>query len=119
MIESKYLDLENRTKDYSLSIRDFCYQCNKDIINIEYIRQLIRSAGSVGANYIEANDSLGGKDKMMKIRISKKEAKESAYWLSHISTYDDSNLENRKTILTTEANELVLIMAAILRKLQD
>ncbi len=116
---SKYLDLEKRTQGFSLSVRDFCYSCNKEEINLIYIKQLVRSAGSVGANYIEANDSLGNKDKKMKIRISKKEAKESAYWLSHISSHNDKYVESIKMELITEANELVLILASILRKLDD
>jgi len=51
------------------------------ISNIEYGKQLIRSSGSQAANYIEANESLGRKDFMMKIRICRKEAKESRLWL--------------------------------------
>lgn len=70
--ENKYTDLELRTERFSLSVRDFCLCCKLDVINREYIKQVVRSAGSVGANYIEANDSLGTKDKKMKIRISKK-----------------------------------------------
>ncbi len=116
---SKYNDLEERTEKFSLNVRDFCYTCKRDIINIEYIKQLVRSAGSVGANYIEANDGLGNKDKKMKIRISKKEAKESVYWLKHISTFDDVTLEETRLQLMKEASELILILAAILRKLID
>jgi four helix bundle protein len=115
---SKYNDLEKRTKLFSLNTRDFCYKCKKDVINIEYIKQLVRSAGSVGANYIEANDGLGMKDKKMKIRISKKESKESVYWLNHISTFEDNTLEETRIKLINEASELILIFAAILRKLE-
>jgi four helix bundle protein len=118
-MENKYLDLEQRTEKFSLAVRDFCVRCKKDVINIEYIKQLIRSAGSVGANYIEANDSLGNKDKKMKIRISKKEAKESLYWLKHILVYEDARLEETRTVLSSEANQLMLIFAAVLRKLSD
>ncbi|MBS4042912.1 MAG: four helix bundle protein [Chitinophagaceae bacterium] len=89
------------------------------MINAEFIKQLVSSAGSVGSNYIEANDSLGRKDKQMKIKISKKEAKESSYWLSHISTNNDDNLEQIKLSLIEDANQLILIFAAILRKLED
>jgi len=59
--EKKY-DLEERTEKFSLRIRDLCRQLKQDIINREYISQLIRSAGSVAANYIEANDKVGEKD---------------------------------------------------------
>ncbi|MDR2206574.1 MAG: four helix bundle protein [Flavobacteriaceae bacterium] len=116
---SKYSGLEERTEKFSLSVRDFCSLLKKDIINAEYIKQLIRSAGSVGSNYIEANDSLGSKDKKMKIRISKKEAKESAYWLKHLLLYERTDLEITRQDLISEAGQLVLIFAAILRKLES
>jgi len=118
-MENKYSDLEKRTEKFSIDVRDFCLVCKKDIINREYIVQLIRSAGSVGANYIEANDSLSGKDKKMRIRISKKEAKESVFWLKHILVYEDNNLEQLRIKLSSEANQLMLIFASILRKLED
>jgi four helix bundle protein len=69
-------------KDFSLRVRDFCVTLKKDVINIEYIRQLVRAAGSVSANYIEANESLGNEDKKMHIKICRKESKESRLWLN-------------------------------------
>lgn len=113
------MDLELRTQKFSLDVRDFCLRCKKDVINIEYIKQLIRSAGSIGANYIEANDSLGNRDKKMKIRISKKEAKESLYWLKHVLIHNDDSLHEVRNNLISEANQLRLIFAAVLRKLSD
>lgn len=80
---------------------------------------MVRAAGSVGANYIEANDGLGNKDKRMRIKISKKEAKEAAYWLQHITTKNEELLEKERLNLIGEANQLILIFAAILRKLID
>lgn len=62
MGEDRKYDLEDRTAGFSLRVRDLCKQLKQDIINREYISQLIRSAGSVAANYIEANDKLGEKD---------------------------------------------------------
>jgi len=56
---------------------------------MEYMRQLIRASGSVGANYIEASDDLGKLDEKMKIKISRREAKESIYWLQLIVTCDE------------------------------
>jgi four helix bundle protein len=116
-MDSKYLELEKRTQDFSIAVRNFCLLCKHDLINREYIKQVVRSAGSVGANYIEANDSLGVNDKKMKMRISKKEAKETCYWLTHILTYHNEELEQNRLSLLKEANELMLIFAAILRKL--
>lgn len=119
MAESKKYDLENRTKNFSLAVRNFCLLLKKDVINIEYIKQLVRAAGSVGANYIEANDNLGANDLKMRIRICKKESKESGYWLDHVIVYENEGLEATRMVLKQEANELMLILAAILRKLES
>jgi len=72
-------ELEDRFHNWGKRIRDFCLKLKWDIINTEYIRQLIRSSGSVGANYIEASDDLGKTDEKMKIKISRRESKESIH----------------------------------------
>jgi four helix bundle protein len=117
-VEKKY-DLEERAEKFSLRTRDFCLSLKKDVINIQYIKQLVRSAGSIGANYIEANDNLGANDLKMRIRICRKESKESKYWLKHVLTYGNIELEKERHLLFGEANELMLIFAAILRKLDN
>lgn len=119
MSEDRKYDLEDRTARFSLRVRDLCRQLKQDLINREYISQLIRSAGSVAANYIEANDKLGEKDLRYRISIRKKEAKESALWLKHILTYEAEQLETERLLLLKEADELMKIFAAILRKLGD
>jgi hypothetical protein len=80
--KSRHYDLEDRTLRFAKDIIAFVIMVPKTIPNLEISKQLIRSAGSVGANYIEANESLGKKDFLMKIRISRKESKESRYWLA-------------------------------------
>lgn len=77
---------------------------------------MIRSSGSVGANYIEANESLSKKDFIMRIKICRKEAKESRYWLRLIDTYSESELERKRKELTQEAAELTAILGSILQK---
>ncbi len=88
----------------------------KTISNVEDGKQVIRSSGSVGANYREANESLSKKDFLMRIKISRKEAKESAYWLRLI--HETNNLKNADTAknLIQEATELTKILSAILEK---
>ena len=86
MSEDEKYDLEDRTANFSLRTRDLCRQLKQDIINKEYISQLIRSAGSVAANYIEANESIGDKNFKMKIKICRRESKESSYWLRLVIT---------------------------------
>ena len=119
MSEERRYDLEERTEKFSLRVRDLCRLLKQDIINREYIIQLIRSAASVGANYIEANDKLGNKDLLFRIRISKKESKESMYWLKHLLTCEVKEHEDERLLLLKEAEELMKIFAAILRKLGD
>jgi len=79
----------------------------KNTATIEISKTLMRSSGSIGANYIEANESLSKKDFLMRIKICRKEAKETVYWLRILE-------ENGK--LTQEAGELTKIFGAILEK---
>jgi four helix bundle protein len=113
----KKYDLLDRTDKFSLSIRDFCLRLKRDIINREYIVQLVRAAGSVAGNYIEANENLGDGDLKFRIRVCRKESKESQLWLRHVLTYGDKELDKEKVKLTQEAFELELIFGAILKKL--
>ena len=111
----KIYDLEKRTKQFGLEVRDFCRPFKKDIINSVYINQIIRSSSSIGANYIEANENLGKNDLMMRIKICKKEAKETIYWLDFLIHEN----EVTKQKIATEANELMLIFGSILKKLTN
>ena len=112
----KQYDLEDRTFKFSKEVREFVRKLPNTLANVEDIRQLVRSSGSVGANYIEANEALGKKDFLMRIRISRKEAKESAYWLKLVDINNNASLENERIRLAREATELMSIFGAILRK---
>jgi len=116
MDQKKVYDLEERTALYAERIRDFCLKLPKNQANNEYIPQLIRSGSSPGANYIEANESIGDKDFKMKIRTCRREAKESAYWLRLIITDKSSIMEDESKALRQEAKEFVLIFTSILKK---
>jgi len=76
----------------------------------------VKASGSIGANYIEANESLGKKDFLMRSKISRKEAKESVYWLRLI--YETNTLKNEKEALRLiqEGNELKKILSSIIEK---
>jgi four helix bundle protein len=78
--------------------------------------QLLRASGSVGANYIEANESLSKKDFLVRIKICRKEAKECGYWLKLIDAGRDPALAREIENLIQEATELTSIFGAILRK---
>ena len=117
MADEKIYNLEARTEIFSLAVCDLCRALKMDTINRVYISQVVRSAGSVAANYIEANEKLGDKDLRMRIRICKKESKETRLWLKHLLTNENADLENERLVLLKESEELMLIFAAILRKL--
>lgn len=117
-IKKKY-DLEERTAVYAERIREFCLKAPKNFANNEYIPQLLRAGSSPGANYIEANEKIGDKDFIMKIKTCRREAKESSYWLRLIITDGSEVMERERNILRQEAKELVLIFSAILKKRGD
>ena len=109
-------DLEERTFQFAKDVRVFVRTMPQTTANIEDGRQLIKASGSVGANYIEANESLGKKDFLMRIRISRKEAKESAYWLRLINETNKLKNADEALRLIQEANELKKILSSILEK---
>ncbi len=112
----KYYDLEERTQSFAKAVRIFVKKLPKTTSNFEDGKQLVRSSGSIGANYIEANESLSKKDFMMRIKIARKEAKETQYWLSLIDSNNDPSLEKEGAMLFKESRELMLILGSILRK---
>lgn len=113
---TKPYDLEERTFLFAKEVAFFISRLPKTLPNIEYSRQVVRSSGSVGANYIEANEALGKKDFAMRIRICRKEAKESAYWLRLIVSVNEDGCADECTKLLKEAIELKKIFSAILEK---
>jgi four helix bundle protein len=114
---SKPYDLGERTFLFAKNVIGFVDVLPKTIANIEIAKQVVRSSGSVGANYIEANESISKKDFALRIKICRKEAKESKYWLSLIET-KDTNLDEIKNSLAGEAYELTKIFNSIAEKSQ-
>ncbi|MDO8444405.1 MAG: four helix bundle protein [bacterium] len=115
MEQPKQYDLEERTYIFARDCRNLIKQLMKTITNIEDGKQLARSSGSVPANYIEANEALSKKDFLLRIKISRKEAKESILWLRLIDIQDEK-LEKERQRLLQEATELMMIFGSILRK---
>jgi len=114
---TKQYDLEDRTLKFTQRVIAFVKKIPANMPNSEISRQLVRAAGSVGANYIEANESLSKKDFVMRVKISKKEAKESRYWLT-LSEVSEKDLVSiaEKDALIKEDTELMLIFGAIINK---
>jgi four helix bundle protein len=110
---SKRFDLEDRTYAFAKRCRAMVKKLPKTLGNLEDARQLVRSSGSVGANYIEANEALSKKDFICRIKICRKEAKESRYWLRLVEAADDAK---ERDVLVQEAQELMNIFGAIVRK---
>jgi four helix bundle protein len=115
---SKVYDLEERTYLFAKRVRAFVKILPRSIGNFEDAKQLIRASGSVGANYIEANEALSEKDRIVRVKIARKEAKESRYWLRLVDTGDLPKGESERDELIQESTELMNILAAILRKLE-
>jgi four helix bundle protein len=114
--DKKY-DLEERTAFFAKNIRRFVKNLPRTFGNIEDIPQLIRSSGSIAANYIEANESLGRKDFLMRIRISLKESKESSLWLE-LCEVGKIEVEQERLILLSESRQFVRIFSSILKTSQ-
>jgi four helix bundle protein len=112
MEKRKPFDLEERSLQYSKDIISLLNKVPKSLSNIEIAKQLIRSAGSVGANHIEANESPGKKDFLLHARIARKEAKESRYWLQLLECSDST--QSSKDQLVRESAELLKIFSKII-----
>ena len=113
----KQYDLEERTLEFSKRVIKFCKGLPKNIISDEIGKQLVRASTSVGANYIEANESLSKKDFLTRIKICRKEAKETGYWLKLVET-NNLGVQDERGLLLKESIELMKIFGSILTKSQ-
>ena len=113
---SKEYDLENRTYLFARECRQLVNKLPKSVSNIEDSKQLVRSSGSVGANYIEANESFSKKDFLYRIKVCRKEAKESVLWLNLLSDLNSDEYEFQSLI--DEAVELKKIFSTIIKNSQ-
>jgi four helix bundle protein len=113
---TKQYDLEDRTLSFAKENRSLIKLIPRTVSNIEDGKQLARSSGSVGANYIEANEALSKKDFIMRLKISRKEVKESRFWLKLIDAGNNDALNTKILQLIQESTELMNIFGAIIRK---
>jgi four helix bundle protein len=112
------MNLEPRTEEFAAKVRRFVRVLPRTISNIEDVKQLVRASGSVAANCIEGNEGLGAKDRVMRFRICRKEAKECGLWIRLIYAGDDTVMAGLQQELGQEALELKLIFSAIIKKLE-
>ena len=112
MRDAKPYNLEERTLLFAKTVIDFVGGIPKTLANNEVARQLVRSAGSVGANYIEANEALSRKDFLLRLKICRKEAKESCYWIKLLTVPGKAE----QAALLQESTEIVKIFSSIIEK---
>ena len=113
--ERKY-DLEDRTMKFAMRCRDFVKTLPRSLANHEYSKQLIRSSGSQASNYIEANEAISTKEFCYRIKLCRKETKETCLWLNLVELDRASLNEMEKSILLQEATELRKIFTTIYNK---
>ncbi len=112
---SKPYNLGERTLKFAKRVIAYVNNLPKGISNIEIGKQLIRASGSVGANYLEAEESLSKKDFIMRIKISRKESKEARYWLELSQSEEELNNKEKEGLIQ-EATELMKIFGSIVEK---
>lgn len=116
-LSTKIYDLEERTLEFSKEALQVLKKAPQNLINSPLLSQVVRSITSIGANYIEANEALGKKDFLLRVRISRKEAKESCYWLKLIiSVNNDWGSLKELECLLDESSQLLKILSRIIEK---
>jgi four helix bundle protein len=115
-MEQKPRDLVQRTFDFAQRVRRFVNRVPRTLANIEDCKQLVRASGSVASNYLEAQEGLSRKDFFYRIKVCRKEARESGLWLRLIDAQGDAELTAEGTELVKEADELKRIFSAIASK---
>lgn len=110
----KPYDLADRTLLFARRVIRFLKSTPHTLANSEISRQLVRSAGSVGANYVEASEAFSKKDFILRAKICRKEAKESIYWLQLVES--GASAEKDRLSLVQEATELMRIFGSIVVK---
>jgi len=108
-------DLEERTLEFTKQVIGFVKTLPRTIANVEITKQLVRSSGSIGANYIEANEALSEKDFLMRVKICRKESKETVYWLKLTELKDRDDGKKRESLIE-EAIQFTKIFSSIIEK---
>jgi four helix bundle protein len=118
MNDSKF-DLEERTLLYARNVREFIKKLPKTLANKPDGVQLVNASGSVGANYIEANEAVSRVDFIYRAKVCRKEAKESTYWLNLVDLEGVVPLASERDALIKESTELVKIFSSIIKKTEQ
>lgn len=108
---NSFNELENRCLEFSLNVKSYCSDVKQDMIHQDYILQVIRSSAAIGSNIIEANEKLGEDNLIHKMKIARKESKETIYWLHHFDETEE------RDFLLDEVDQLRKILSSIISKL--
>jgi len=114
---NKTYDLEKRTLEFAKGILKLCKKITRDVISVRVVRQLVNSSGSVGANYREANEAVSKKDFVHRMKITRKECKETSYWLELLKEVASPNINEIENFME-ESKELRNIFTAIINKVK-
>jgi four helix bundle protein len=109
-------DLEERTREFAIAVRRKVGELKPSTANFEDGKQVVRSIGSIGANYIEANENIGKKDFLMRLKIARKEAKETVYWLEIIQSVNALEEDSEWNELINECEQLRKVLSTIINK---
>ena len=113
--DARKFDLAERMALFGEEIVGFAKTIQRDAITGPLIRQLVRSATSIGANYVEADEAGSKKEFRYRISVCKRETRETQYWLRMMVAAAPHIAERARTHWK-EANELVLIFGSIHRR---
>lgn len=115
-IKNGPIDLRDRTLEFSRRVIRFLRPLQKDALAQPLCNQLVRSATSIGANFVEAKNASSKRDFRNKVFICKKEASETLYWLKLLEEF--TNLSELSK-LEDECQELILILQKIINTLDN
>lgn len=115
-VASQPNNLVKRTFEFARRVRQFVNRLPRSISNYEDAKQLVRSSGSVSANYLEAQEGLSRKDFFYRIKVCRKESRESGLWLALLETGPEPAMESERKHLVQEADELKRIFQSIAGK---
>ena len=107
---NKTEQFNKRLIDFVVAIINIFKKLPRNIENIVFFKQIVRSSSSIGANYQEAQSSITKKEFIQKLSISLKESYETCYWLELTSTVNKIDLKQ----IINEATEIKKIISSII-----
>jgi len=114
--EERKFDLDERTFQFALAVRKLIGAHRWSLEQLSDVKQVLRSSGSVAANYAEANNPISSGDFIHRLKICRKESSESRIWMRLLEETSDGQRKDTLRDLWKEADELTRIFKSILRK---